>query len=69
MTKNTNIMWINKQIQCPYCWENIEILIDPGEAEQDYIEDCSVCCRPIHFTVEQEHDGDFMVTAHHEDEL
>ena len=32
---------------CPYCGENISILIDLGVAEQEYIEDCEVCCRPI----------------------
>lgn len=32
---------------CPYCGEQISILVDPGEEEQRYIEDCEVCCRPI----------------------
>lgn len=32
---------------CPYCGELIELLIDESEPEQHYIEDCSVCCRPI----------------------
>ena len=62
-------MWVDKVVQCPYCWENIEILIDPAEPEQDYIEDCSVCCRPIHFKIAQEMDGEFYVQALHEDEL
>jgi hypothetical protein len=34
-------------ITCPYCWENISLLIDLSVAEQSYIEDCSVCCHPI----------------------
>ncbi|MEJ2612973.1 MAG: CPXCG motif-containing cysteine-rich protein [Candidatus Thiodiazotropha sp.] len=34
-------------IGCPYCGENIEILVDRSMTEQSYIEDCSVCCRPI----------------------
>jgi len=34
-------------IQCPYCWENIEITIDCSVESQEYIEDCEVCCRPI----------------------
>ena len=37
-------------VQCPYCWENIEVLVDCSVAEQEYIEDCSVCCRPILLT-------------------
>jgi len=36
-----------KSIQCPYCWEKISILVDPSIAEQEYVEDCHVCCRPI----------------------
>lgn len=33
--------------QCPYCWQNISVLLDPSVAEQVYVEDCEVCCRPI----------------------
>ncbi len=36
-----------ERIDCPYCGEAIEILIDPSIPEQNYIEDCQVCCRPI----------------------
>lgn len=35
------------QVQCPYCWETIELTADTSEPEQDYIEDCSVCCQPM----------------------
>ena len=38
-------------IQCPYCGESIEIIIDASIALQNYIEDCSVCCRPIELSV------------------
>jgi hypothetical protein len=34
-------------IQCPYCWELIELVVDCSVPEQEYVEDCSVCCRPI----------------------
>lgn len=34
-------------VQCPYCWEEIEIAVDPSVATQSYVEDCFVCCRPI----------------------
>ena len=33
--------------QCPYCWEEISMLLEPSNKEQQYIEDCEVCCRPI----------------------
>ena len=39
-------------IQCPYCGEQIEVLVDCSVPEQEYIEDCSVCCRPINIMVE-----------------
>jgi hypothetical protein len=38
-------------IQCPYCAEQIGILVDCSVAFQEYIEDCQVCCRPIIFSV------------------
>lgn len=34
-------------VQCPYCWEFIELLVDTSGGEQEYVEDCSVCCNPI----------------------
>ncbi len=36
-----------KEIICPYCGENITVLIDCSVAEQIYVEDCQVCCQPI----------------------
>ena len=37
----------HESITCPYCWETIEIALDLSVEEQQYVEDCSVCCRPI----------------------
>ncbi len=37
----------SRQIDCPYCGEMIEVQIDCSLDQQQYIEDCSVCCRPI----------------------
>jgi|GEM_PF-205676 len=33
--------------QCPYCGEAVEALLDLSAGDQHYIEDCSVCCRPV----------------------
>lgn len=33
--------------QCPYCWEEISMLLDPSIPAQSYVEDCEVCCNPI----------------------
>lgn len=35
------------RVYCPYCGEIIEIIVDLSVAHQEYVEDCSVCCRPI----------------------
>lgn len=32
---------------CPYCRQQISMVLDLSIAEQTYIEDCEVCCRPI----------------------
>jgi len=32
---------------CPYCFEQISMLVDTSVREQTYIEDCEVCCNPI----------------------
>jgi len=37
----------NTTITCPFCWEKIELEIDLSVDEQDYIEDCQVCCQPV----------------------
>ena len=37
--------------QCPYCWEEISMLLEPSNQEQQYVEDCEVCCNPIEFTI------------------
>lgn len=40
--------------QCPYCWEQISMLIDTSQVQQDYIEDCEICCNPIQISVATE---------------
>lgn len=32
---------------CPYCMEQISMVIEVFSGNQSYIEDCEVCCRPI----------------------
>jgi len=44
-------------IMCPYCGEVLEILVDTSGGDQDYIEDCQVCCSPIELTVHIDSDG------------
>jgi len=55
-------------ISCPYCGELIDVLINCSEEQQEYIEDCQVCCRPIIFRVSLPFDGEPVVSVFHEDE-
>ena len=38
-------------IQCPYCGEQIEVLVDYSIRRQEYVEDCQVCCKPITLSI------------------
>ncbi len=55
-------------VNCPYCGEPIHVLIEDLDEEQNYIEDCQVCCQPIVFDVTPTMDGDPTVSVHREDE-
>lgn len=55
-------------ISCPYCGEPISILLDGSVEEQEYIEDCQVCCKPITLHVQVSGDGVCMVDARDENE-
>lgn len=55
-------------INCPYCGEMITVLLDDSEAEQQYVEDCQVCCRPIVLRVYEGGHGELGVEVFHEDD-
>ncbi|MGI9260926.1 MAG: CPXCG motif-containing cysteine-rich protein [Woeseiaceae bacterium] len=38
---------VEESISCPFCGENISVLLDLSAGSQSYIEDCQVCCRPM----------------------
>ena len=45
-------------VNCPYCGEANEIALDPGSGEdQEYVEDCQVCCKPWLMYVKYGRDG------------
>jgi hypothetical protein len=50
-------------VQCPYCWERFTLLVDASIEQQEYVEDCEVCCRPIDFVVEVDELGTATVLA------
>jgi hypothetical protein len=55
-------------VSCPYCGETITVLVDGSLPEQNYVEDCEVCCRPIVFDVHVDADGDVSLSARAENE-
>ncbi len=54
-------------LDCPYCGEVIQIIIDCSVSEQQYIEDCQVCCRPINIFINIE-GNEIQINASHENE-
>ncbi|HDP88637.1 MAG TPA: CPXCG motif-containing cysteine-rich protein [Thioalkalivibrio sp.] len=45
------------RIDCPYCGEAIDTVLDLSAGGQEYIEDCAVCCRPMRIRYALDHDG------------
>lgn len=49
---------VGATVRCPYCWQVNEVALDPGSGgEQEYVEDCQVCCRPWRVRVAYREDG------------
>jgi hypothetical protein len=57
-----------ESIQCPYCGETIEVVVDESVEQQQYVEDCQVCCRPINLSVSVQTDGSVGIRAWAENE-
>ena len=47
-------MEIYETIQCPYCGQAMELVVDTSVAEQRFTTDCEVCCRPFEVFAECE---------------
>ena len=46
-----------QSVQCPYCGEAFETLLDLSGGSARYVEDCPVCCRPIELQLEIDEQG------------
>ena len=42
---------------CPYCGEEISMVLDFSVRGQTYVEDCEVCCNPIEISYSVEDDN------------
>ena len=52
---------------CDSCGEEIVVPVDiSAGAQQDYVEDCPVCCHPMSLRVEIDPDGEARVEGEHE---
>ena len=50
-------------VTCPYCGEAVEIALDPGSGDdQEYVEDCEVCCQPWRVSVTYDARGEATVS-------
>ena len=47
-------MEVSETIQCPYCGQRFELVIDTSSATQRFTTDCEVCCRPFEVFAECE---------------
>ena len=49
-----SFMEVSATIQCPYCGQEFDILVDTSVSSQRLVLDCEVCCRPLEASVECE---------------
>jgi hypothetical protein len=51
-------------VSCPYCGEAVDIALDPGGGpDQEYVEDCQVCCQPWRVRVHYDQGGRAQVSV------
>ena len=53
---------------CPYCGEQLNVLLDPQDVDNTYTEDCQVCCQPILFHVSIGAGGELDLRVNREDD-
>jgi len=49
-------------VQCPYCFESVEVYLDP-ESAGEMVQDCEVCCNPWQLVVSRGDAGRLDVRA------
>ena len=56
------------QVYCPYCGEPFTTFVEVLDEDQQYTEDCYVCCRPIVFKMTIAINGDWDLSVYREGE-
>jgi hypothetical protein len=51
-------MNVPASVSCPYCGEPLDIEVDTSAGDQQYLEDCRVCCRPVVLRIRTDPSGD-----------
>jgi hypothetical protein len=55
------------EVECPFCGEPGAVDVEPADAEpgeqQEFVQDCEVCCRPWSVRVHVDHEGEIAVTV------
>lgn len=47
-------MEVSERVECPYCGQRMELVVDTSLPEQRFTTDCEVCCRPFEVWAECE---------------
>jgi hypothetical protein len=47
----------SESIQCPFCGQLFDLLIDTSQNRQRFTTDCEICCRPFEVLVECQEGG------------
>ena len=47
-------MEVSETVQCPYCGQSFELMIDTSTPLQHFTSDCEICCRPFEVYAECE---------------
>lgn len=47
-------MQASESIQCPFCGQSFELVIDTSVESQRFTTDCEICCRPFEVIAECE---------------
>ena len=51
------------EVSCPYCGESSTVSVSGEEEDEEFVQDCPVCCRPWKVRIRVRRDGSADVTV------